>query len=91
MAEVWMRDYIAMRTKDLIEEGKTDGRHTRSLLMHKSNYVVIGPLRTDFHKFIGLLIVTLCIALKSLTYKTTCIYMETNNNISANYSGLCII
>ena len=62
-----MKDYIAKMNKDKreeIEEGRTDERHTQRVPMYKSNYIVIGPLKTDFHKILGLvmyIIATLCI------------------------------
>ena len=51
MTEVWKENYIAVSRKDEIErlEKSGEGRHTRELGIYKTNYIVVGPLKTSLH------------------------------------------
>lgn len=51
MTEVWKENYREMRRRDEIEKFETGcgGRRTRELGIYKSNYVVIGPVKSNLH------------------------------------------
>ena len=51
--EVWKVDYRAMKKEDdLAPRGES---RVEQLIMYKSNYVVVGPLKTNMHQLTGLL------------------------------------
>ena len=54
MIEVWKVNYIAMKRKDdLAPRERYEESRVDELSTFKSNYVVIGPLRTNMHQLTG--------------------------------------